>query len=396
MRAGSNKFNESNFLMTSTYQKVLMYSDALASFQFGVNHPFKPSRAKLFYELLNRYGLIFEENQKVMAPKKLNETLLSLFHSADYIELLKKSNLGEFTINMLDFGIGTTDNPIIEGIFDFSLEAAGATYEAAMMLADGRTDCAFNPHGGFHHARSDFAEGFCYVNDIAIAIKALLDRNKRVAYCDIDAHHGNGVQEAFYEDNRVLTISLHENGKSLYPWGGFENEIGTSEGKGFNVNIPFLAQTDDAIYLSIFNEIVTPLINKFEPDILFLECGADAHKDDPLAHLNLTSRSYETVLGALRRQGAPILVTGGGGYDAHKTAAIWALCWATLCGIEMRDSFAGLVGGMMYGPEARISSLEDESFILTGAEEEECRKEAQRVAKYIKKTIFPIHGIAIS
>jgi len=379
--------------MGEKHQYILFYSDALASFAYGGSHPFKPVRAKLFYELLNRYSLIFEANQKIMLPGKLDEKLLHLFHTAKYIELLKLSSRGEFMLNMLDFGIGSNDNPIIPGMLDFALEAAGATYEGAMLLAGGRADVVFNPHGGFHHARNDFAEGFCYINDIAIAITALIRQGKRIAYCDIDAHHGNGVQEAFYEDNRVLAISLHESGKSLYPWGGFEDEIGLGGGKGFNVNIPFHAGTDDDIYLSVFEQIVPPLINAFKPDILFVVCGGDAHKDDPLAHLNLTSRSYEEVLKALKSLCPRIIATGGGGYDTHKTAALWALSWATLCGLQVADSFAGLVGGMMYGPEARISSLEDEPFAITGQEKQQCRKEADRVTAYIQKEIFPIHRI---
>jgi acetoin utilization protein AcuC len=379
--------------METKIQHILFYSDRLASFSYGNNHPFKPARAKLFYELLNRYSLIFEANQMIIAPKKLDDKLLLLFHTSKYVELLKLANRGEFTINMLDFGIGASDNPILSGILDFSLRAAGATYEGAMILAKGEAEVVFNPHGGFHHARSDYAEGFCYVNDIAIAITALINQGKRVAYCDIDVHHGNGVQEAFYEDNRVLTISLHESGQSLYPWGGFVDEIGSGDGKGFNVNIPFHAGTDDDIYLSVFDDIVPPLISAFKPDILFIECGGDAHKDDPLAHLNLTSRSIEAVLTKLKGLCPRIIATGGGGYDAHKTAALWALSWATLCGIKVADSFAGLIGGMMYGPEARISSLEDEPFAITGPEEKQCREEADHVVAYIKRKIFPIHGL---
>jgi acetoin utilization protein AcuC len=379
--------------METKSRHILFYSDALASFDYGPNHPFKPERAKLFYELLNRYALIFEPNQAIIAPRKLDEKLLLLFHSPEYIESLKCCDRGEFTPDMLSCGIGSSDNPVLPGILDFALGAAGATYDGAMLLAEGKADVVFNPHGGFHHAKRDSAEGFCYINDVAIAVTALINQGNRVAYCDIDAHHGNGVQEAFYEDDRVLTISLHESGRFLYPWGGFEDETGAGRGKGYNVNIPFRTGTDDAIYLSVFHEIVPPLIAAFEPDILFIECGCDAHKDDPLTHLNLTTRSYETVLTELKALCPRILATGGGGYDAHKTAAIWALSWATLCGIQITDSFAGLVGGMMYGPEARISSLEDDSFCLEGPAEEQCRKETDRVVAYIKKEIFPIHGI---
>lgn len=381
--------------METKMQNILFYANSLASFNYGENHPFKPARAKLFYELLNRYSLIVEPNQMIMPPPKLDDELLFLFHTARYVELLKLCNQGELTIDMLDFGIGSSDNPILKGILDFALEMSGATYEGAMMLARGEADFIFNPHGGFHHARAEFAEGFCYVNDIAIAITSLINLGQRVFYCDIDAHHGNGVQDAFYEDDRVLTVSMHESGQSLFPWGGFEDETGIGRGRGFNVNIPFLQGTDDDIYLGAFNEIVPPLVAAFNPDILFIEIGADAHKDDPLAHLNLTSRSYKTILKTFKALCPKIIATGGGGYNTYKTAAIWALSWATICGLKVLDSFAGLVGGMMYGPESSISSLEDEPFILTGPEKQQCMEEADRIVQYIKKKVFPIHGIAI-
>jgi acetoin utilization protein AcuC len=380
--------------MKTERKKILFYSDRLSLFDYGPGHPFKPSRAKHFYELLNRYSLISEPDQSIETPRKLDEQLAQTFHTARYLDLLKRSNAGEFTMEMLQAGIGNSDNPVRAGMLDYSLEAAGATWQGAQALARGEASLAFNPHGGFHHAGRDYAEGFCYINDIAIAVMGLLGQNKKIAYLDIDAHHGNGVQDAFYADNRVLVISLHESGKTLYPWGGFEHETGAGPGKGANVTIPFLQGTDDEVYLKTFDDIVPPLIRAFKPDVLFIEIGGDSHRSDPLTHLNLTSGSYETVLHALKKLCPAIMATGGGGYDTHKTASLWALAWATLCGIEIVDSFAGLVGGMMYGPESLTGSLRDDPFVLEGIEKEKCRIEADRVASYIKSEVFPIHGIA--
>ncbi len=380
--------------MNAGKKKILFYSDRLSSFDYGPGHPFKPSRSRSFYELLNRFSLIFEPDQMIIEPEKLDEKLALSFHTSKYLDLLRRSNKGEFTLEMLHAGIGNSDNPVQGGMLDYALEASGGTWQGAMMLARDEAGLVFNPHGGFHHAGRDYAEGFCFINDIAIAISGVIKQDRKIAYLDIDAHHGNGVQDAFYADNRVLTISLHESGKTLYPWGGFEHETGIGQGRGFNVNVPFLQGTDDEVYLDVFNEIIPPLIRAFKPDLLFVEIGGDGHTIDPLAHLNLTSKSYETVLGTMRTLCPRILATGGGGYDTHKTASLWALAWATLCEIEIIDSFAGIVGGMMYGPESRISSLRDEPFVLEGPKKVQCAEEARRVVSYIKREIFPVHGIS--
>src|SRR5512136_629155 len=162
--------------------------------EYSQTHPFKPMRAKLFLELLNRFYLIFEDNQKIVEPMPIKEELLYLFHEKQYVEVLKKASAGEFSMEMLWAELGTGDNPIFKGMFEFVLSVAGATYQGAQMLLDDGVSMVFNPVGGLHHAGRDHAEGFCYVNDIAIAIIQLLKKGMRVAFVDIDAHHGNGVQ----------------------------------------------------------------------------------------------------------------------------------------------------------------------------------------------------------
>ncbi len=374
-------------------EHILMYSDELSSFDYGANHPFKPSRAKQFYSLLDRYSLIFESNQKVITPKPIDEELLYLFHDRDYIDLLKRCDQGEYTIEMYGAGLGTDDNPIAKGMYEFALTATGATYHGAMMLVDGPAKFAFNPVGGFHHAGRNHAEGFCYINDIAITIEDLTRRGLRIAYIDIDVHHGNGVQNAFYESDRVLTISLHESGKTLYPWSGFEDGIGIRAGRGYNVNVPLLSGTDDEVYVYAFREIVPPLIKAFGPDIVFAEIGGDVHRDDPLAHFNMTSNGFRKVVRMIREASPKVMATGGGGYNLFKTAALWALAWAEFCGLTPQDHYAGIVGGMMYGPEAQSGSLDDEPFVLEGPEKDECMKHAEDVVRFIRELLFPMHGI---
>ncbi|OPY68857.1 MAG: Acetoin utilization protein AcuC [Syntrophorhabdaceae bacterium PtaU1.Bin034] len=372
---------------------VLIYCDELANAEYTPSHPFKPVRARLFMELLNRYFHLHDDHFKIKRPEPLDEELLCLFHDRAYIELLKRAGRGEFEMEMLNAGLGTSDNPVFKGMFDLALTVAGGTYEGAMLLLGREAEMVFNPVGGLHHAGRAHASGFCYVNDIAVAITSLVEKGQRVAYIDMDAHHGDGVQEAFYATDRVLTISLHESGKTLFPGTGFETEIGIGEGRGYNVNLPFRAGTDDEVYLYGFEEIVPPLLEWFRADMVFAQIGGDCHRDDHFAHLNLTSKGYKRVVSRIRESSERIMAMGGGGYNIYKTAALWAIAWSALVGTEPEDKFSGLIGGMMYGPEADAGNLEDAPFVLEGREKELCFEDAERVVTYLKKTVFPIHGI---
>lgn len=372
---------------------ALMYSYDLAQFEYKPSHPFKPVRARMMTELLNRYGLISGKNQKIIEPSLMNEELLYLFHTREYIETLKKAEKGEFTVEMLHAGLGTQDNPVFKNMYQYALAASSGTYEGAMMLHSGDARFVFNPFGGFHHAGRDFAEGFCYINDIAVAVADLIRKGQRVAYVDIDAHHGNGVQDAFYETDRVLNISIHESGETLYPGTGFETETGAKEGAGFTVNIPLRAGTDDEVYVLVFESLVPSLIQSFKPDIVVANIGCDVHRDDPLANLNLTSNSYKKVLSIINDLSPRILALGSGGYNLYKTAALWTLAWAVFCGIEPHDLHSGLVGGMMYGPETGAGQLDDPPYVVDGREKEQCLSHAHRVINFIRENIFPVHGI---
>ncbi len=372
---------------------ILIYSSKLAQYEYKPFHPFKPMRARMMVELLNRYDLISEDNQRILAPAVMNEDLLYLFHTKAYIELLKKAEKGETGIEMLHAGLGTEDNPIFESMYRYALLASSGTYEGAVMLHEGKARFVFNPFGGFHHAGKDHAEGFCYLNDIAIAIADLINKGQRVAYVDMDAHHGNGVQDAFYETDRVLTISLHESGETLYPGGGFETEIGIKEGKGYNVNIPLSAGTTDETYLLAFEALVPALIQKFAPDIVVANIGGDAHRDDPLAHLDVTTYAYKKIFRIINDLSPKLLALGSGGYDLSKTASLWTLAWAAFCGLEPYDRYAGTVGGMMYGPEATAGQLDDPAGTADSAESRRALEHARRIVDYIKDHIFPLHGI---
>ena len=348
----------------------------------------------MFLELLHRYFHLHTDGFKIERPEPLDEELLYLFHEKSYIEMLKKADNGQFEVRMLEAGLGTDENPVFRGMYTLALGIAGGTHRGGQMLLTGEARCVFNPISGLHHAGRDHASGFCYINDIAITIADLLRQGQRIAYVDVDVHHGDAVQNAFYEDDRVLTISLHENGETLFPGTGSEREIGSGHGRGFNVNLPLRAGTDDEIYLTAFDAVIPPLLTHFKPDIVLAQIGGDTHRDDHLAHLNLTSSGYARVVAEINRLSPKILAMGGGGYNIHKTAALWTLAWSSLVGEKPEDKFTGLVGGMMYGPETGAGTLDDRPFSLTGEQKELCQREADRVVRFIRDTVFPIHGIS--
>jgi acetoin utilization protein AcuC len=214
-----------------------------------------------------------------------------------------------------------------------------------------------------------------------------------VAYIDCDAHHGNGVQEAFYGDPRVLVVSLHETGKTLYPWSGWETETGQGEGKGFTINVPLEPGTDDEVYAFAFDAVVPPLVKAFSPDIIVAELGADTLISDPLTHLKLTNNGYQQTVRRIRELCPKVIGLGGGGYDLYRTARCWTLAWAILNQVVPVDEFAGLVGGMMFGPEMEVGSLYDYPYLSEGEIKEKAVHEARRVVTYIQDVIFPLHGI---
>jgi acetoin utilization protein AcuC len=376
---------------------IFVYSEELARFDFGIDHPFKPERASKTYELCNRYGVMNHPWMRILQPESIDIQLLELFHEPEYLRLLEKSSRGEVLLDMLERGIGTKDNPILKGVFEWSLKVAGGTLKAMSLITGGNVLTAFNPLGGFHHARKGSAEGFCYINDIVIAIKDSMNKYPgiKIAYIDIDAHHGNGVQEAFYNEPDVLFISCHETGKSLYPWSGNVDEIGENGGRGFTINIPMEPQSDDEVFSFAFNEIVPAVIESFAPDIIVAELGADSLISDPLTHLRLTNKSYVNAIKKMIELCPRIMALGGGGYDLYRTARCWTLAWSALNNIEPEDEFAGLVGGMMFGPEKEVGSLYDHPYASSGEGKENAMKEIKKVVDYLKKNIFPIHGLYI-
>lgn len=373
-------------------KSLFIFSDDLSRVEFSMDHLFKPVRARNTLDLCERYGLLDGDSTRVVPPLPASPEQLALFHEEGYIDTLQRIDSGEFDMEMFGRGLGTEENPVFQRLLGWCLQTTGATLTGMEALDAGEADLAFNPLGGFHHAGRSGAEGFCYVNDVGVAVETLLARGRRVAVVDLDAHHGNGVQDGFYEDDRVLTISLHESGRTLYPWTGDETQIGEGRGLGFNVNVPLEVKTDDEVYLMAFHEIVPPLLEAFSPDIIISEIGADTIISDPLTHLRLTNNGYKEAVTTLGGLAPKFLALGAGGYDIFRTSRCWTLAWAGLNGLEPKDEFAGLVGGMMFGPEMEMGSLYDRPLLTKGPDREKAEAEARRVIRSIRETVFPILG----
>jgi acetoin utilization protein AcuC len=265
----------------------------------------------------------------------------------------------------------------------------GATLQAVDSVARGEREIAFNIAGGLHHAMRSRASGFCYINDPVIGILKLLRMGKRVAYIDIDAHHGDGVQAAFYQTNQVLTISLHESGSSLFPGTGFEYEIGEGEGEGYSVNLPFHPYTDDEVYLWAFEEIVPPLIHRFQPDIVVSQLGVDSFYNDPLTNLRFTIHGYEKIIRRIKELSPRWVALGGGGYEVSNVARAWTLAWAVMNGFELNDQLPETY--LKKAAEFGIHGVElrGDSISHPHSQRKDIRTEAERVVSYLKKTVFP-------
>jgi len=368
---------------------AFIYTDAYLDYDYGPTHPLRIIRLKLTYDLIKAYELLDLPSVQFIPTIKAEEKDLAAFHSEEYLEILKQANEGHLTRSAYYFGLGPGDNPIFPGLYNFSLLLAGATLQAVDFVADEKGEIAFNMAGGLHHAMRSRASGFCYINDPVIGIMRLLSRGKRVAYIDIDAHHGDGVQKAFYETNQVLTISLHESGSTLFPGTGFEYEIGKGEGEGYSVNLPFPHDTNDGVYIWAFEEVVPELIHAFQPDVVVTQLGVDTFYDDPLTNLHLSILGYERVLKRIKDLAPRWVALGGGGYNISNVARAWTLAWAVMNGIELKEDLPEAFFKEAEKMGVKERELRGSLRTPLHSQNEENRVEMERVVHYIKETIFP-------
>src|ERR1022692_4988945 len=297
------------------------WDDRLAGYDFGPSHPLAPVRVELTIELARQLGVLDATGVSVVAPRPATDAELELVHDPAYIAAVKRASGSDPGPALDRFGLGTEDDPTFAGMHDASALVAGATLAAAQAVWSGTAEHGASIGGGLHHAMRDHASGFCVYNDPAIAISWLLGQGaERIAYVDIDVHHGDGVQAAFYDDPRVLTISLHEHPATLFPGTGRPRETGGPSADGSAVNVALPAGTRDAGWLRAFHAIVPPLLEAFAPQILVSQHGCDTHWLDPLADLQLSidgQRAAHAKMHQLAHQfaGGRWLLTGGGGYE---------------------------------------------------------------------------------
>src|ERR1022692_357496 len=297
------------------------WDERLIGYDFGPGHPLAPVRVELTIELARAFGLFAEPGVAVERPVPATDAQLELVHDPRYIAAVRRAGEGELDLSVLSFGIGTEDDPAFPGMHEASALVSGATLAAARAVWTGEADHGASIAGGLHHAMRAKASGFCVYNDPAIAIAWLLQAGaERIAYVDIDVHHGDGVQAAFYDDPRVLTISLHESPATLFPGTGWPSETGAAGAAGSAVNVALPGGTRDAGWLRAFHAVVPPLLRAFRPAILVSQHGCDTHWLDPLADLQLSidgQRAAHAAIHELAHQVADgrWLLTGGGGYE---------------------------------------------------------------------------------
>lgn len=299
---------------------TVVWDSAMTAYNFGHSHPMAPERMELTARLARSLGLLDLDHVSVAAPWVATDEELGAVHSAEYVAAVRRVSADPDTPD-LERGLGTEDDPAFAGMHEASARLAGGSLLAAAAVLDGSAVRAVNFGGGMHHASRERASGFCIYNDAALAIQRLLDGGvRRVAYIDVDAHHGDGTQSIFWDDPRVLTISLHETGLTLFPGTGFANETGGPNAQGSAVNVALPAGTGDAGWLRAFHAVVPQLVGAFEPEVIVSQHGCDSHRLDPLTHLNISvdgQREAATAIGNLAARYCENrwISTGGGGYN---------------------------------------------------------------------------------
>jgi acetoin utilization protein AcuC len=373
---------------------ALIHSDAYTRFDYGPEHPLRMERLGLTWRLMEAYGLTTLAGVTVREPDPASEGDLLRFHTEEYLAVLKAANTGQASAAVIcRYGLGPGDNPVFPGLWDVACLAAGGSLLGARLVAEGEVERAFHFAGGLHHAMPDRASGFCYVNDVVLAILHLRARGLRVAYVDIDAHHGDGVQAAFYADPNVLTISTHERGDRLFPGTGFVEELGEGAGRGYSVNLPLEALTDSAIYLPAFDAVVPPLVRAFRPDVVVAQLGIDSHRTDPLTHLALDVQGFAQAVRRIVGLAPRLVALGGGGYDIGNVARAWTAAWAVMNGVELPATLPPSFREHARWLRVRTDSLWDPPAKLDDDRRRLVQEYVDRQVDAVHRLIFPLHGL---
>lgn len=320
-------------------RSVFVYSDDYLGYKLSEEHPLNPIRLALTESLITSAGLLDSPNVLRADPRVATDDEIMYAHDRDYLERVRDlGHAPRYANPMEDFGLGTGDNPVFPMMHEASALVTGGSLVAAELVMSGKAQHAFNPGGGLHHADRRRASGFCVYNDCAVVIAWLRMQNLRVLYTDTDAHHGDGVQSIFYEDPGVLTISMHESGRYLFPGTGSVNERGSGAGFGYSVNVPLQPYTDHASFVECYDLVIPPLARTFKPDVIVAQNGCDGHAIDPLTHLHYLTPTFEHV-GRRTHELAhelcdgKLIAMGGGGYGLWTVVPrAWASVWAAISG----------------------------------------------------------------
>jgi acetoin utilization protein AcuC len=365
---------------------AFLYTDKYLAYDYGPSHPLKIERLRLTYDLCKAYGLFGLPQGDLIESGPAKESEILGFHGSAYVKTLKRASRGETDWDFAH-GLGPGDNPVFPGLWEWSLLQTGASLDGARLVSEGKVRTAFNIAGGLHHADAGRASGFCYVNDPVLAIQHFVNQGKRVMYLDIDAHHGDGVQWAFYEDPRVLTVSFHQDGRTLFPGTGGLAEIGKGDGTGYAVNVPMLPGTDDHVFWKGFTSIVPHLMEAFRTDVVVSQLGVDAFLTDPLAALEFTTNGFIKAVAYLTEQAPAWVALGGGGYNPANVARAWTLAWATMNGVELPNELPGEMRAPLVAQGHRGQGLRDPEHVSTVREL--CLEHMNRCVGYLEEHVFP-------
>jgi len=335
-------------------KKVCYYYDSdIGNYYYGQGHPMKPHRIRMTHNLLLNYGLY--RKMEIYRPHKATAEEMTKFHSDDYIRFLRSirpDNMTEYNKQMQRFNVGE-DCPVFDGLYEFCQLSAGGSVAGAVKLNKEAADIAVNWAGGLHHAKKSEASGFCYVNDIVLAILELLKYHQRVLYVDIDIHHGDGVEEAFYTTDRVMTVSFHKYGE-YFPGTGDLRDIGAGKGKYYAVNFPLRDGIDDDSFESIFVPILTKVMETYQPSAVILQCGADSLTGDRLGCFNLTLKGHAKCVEFMKKYGLPLLLLGGGGYTIRNVARCWTFETAVALGSDIANELPYNDYFEYFGPDFKL------------------------------------------
>ena len=299
------------------------YDQDVGTSYYGNNHPMKPHRLAMTHHLVLSYDL--HRKMEVYRPRRSYPVEMTQYHAEDYVEFLSRitpDTASEHMQSMQRFNLGE-DCPIFDGLFDFCKLYTGGSIDGAVRLNHGMSDIAINWSGGLHHAKKAEASGFCYINDLVLAILELLKHHARVVYIDIDIHHGDGVEEAFYMTDRVMCVSFHKYGDLFFPGTGGLNDIGKNQGKYYSVNVPLRDGIHDDGFQDIFQTVMSKVMETYRPGAIVLQCGADSLAADRLGCFNLSLDGHAECVKFMKKFGVPLLVTGGGGYTKSNVSRCW-------------------------------------------------------------------------